>query len=349
MSSDLRNVLIASACGAAFIAVAFLAPSHRPTSVASAPTAPRQETAGAEPAPSATVEDLTTPLGPLPELDKFAFDCADFPAAAKPRCGAQVPGEQALLDLTEVYRPTRAPTYTPELADRTDAALRAAERLDPALLSPLKRAALQNAALWVFSQCSRFGQEPRAAAAAKAARALTKRFRVSKAELAALPGSATSASAWLGPLDKWTRGAAPRLFHTVADETARTHRSLSNASAFADVVRLVLLDETEQPILSDVVQRITMRRTEGKAVKVCIAELDPSAESCAGPGALVVVDAERGEHIAINPLVPPGCSGCHVNNTPRSNFGATLGAGFDDPAADSRLKQSLLQALRAAH
>jgi hypothetical protein len=336
MSFRPRDALLA-ASGLALIATAFLATPRlhtgNPRSVASVP-------------PSAAIASPlnTPPEMPLPVLQKFVFDCSPFAPAAARACPEPSADERALLDVSNSYRVTPLPAWSAELADRADAAMAAAARLDPRKLAPLERAALQNAALMLLSESLLFKKDTRAQQSATTARGLLKRFALTQTELTTLPG-AEVVTEWLGDGTAWQRGVAPKFFHTASDAFARAHRQLIGQGELADVVRLVLIDKGGVPFVSDVVERVVIRRTEADSVRVCIAELDPLTANCGMPGALHALDPARGQRV-IMPGTSAPCSGCHVNNRPGSaSFGPSAGFEMDKPVA-ARIKDILESALR---
>jgi hypothetical protein len=249
-----------------------------------------------------------------------------------------------LLAAASSYRVPPTPVWSSELADQVDAALASASRLDVAKLAPLERAALQNAALFLLSEATRFEKDSRAKHTATAARALVKEFALTSAEVTTLPGIEV-ASEWLGDAPTWQRGVAPRFMHTASDAFARAHRQLRRGDTLADIVRLVLVSKMGVPFVSNTVQRVVIKQTDADVVRVCIAELDPLGAQCGPPGALRVLAGDRGPR-TLAPSASAPCTGCHVNNRPGSvAFGPDT--GFDvDKGAVAQITGLLQPALR---
>jgi len=282
---------------------------------------------------------------PPPQL-AFVFDCQPFaPATAKP-CGALPKDEQALLDLVNAYRMPPPMAWSHALADRVEPAFDAAAHWDPRKLAPLERAALQNAVLELLAKSSLYEKDERFPKIAPKGRALLEKFALSRAEVGALPASTAAVSEWLGDSANWLQGVDKSSMHTASDGYARAHRQLQNGATVADVVRLALVDEKGAPYVSDIVQRLVIRRGDTDAVHVCIAELDPLSASCSTPGALRALDPARGAGLLKPPLTGAPCTVCHANNNPKTApFGPTTGFSVSG-ASVSRIKLSLERALR---
>jgi hypothetical protein len=282
----------------------------------------------------------TTPEPPPPHRLKFVFDCEPFTPATPGVCPELQVQERALLVLANTYRVPPVPAWQPELADRADAALKQADGLDARKLGPIERAAWQNAAIELLAWSSKFDKDPRAHSAAARARALVKKFSLSRAEIGALPASSTVLPAWLGDGASWQRGLDSRFMHTTSDGFARAHQQLRRNDDLADVTRLVLASDSGTAYVSDVVQRVVVRRTTADSVRVCIAELDPLSGSCGTAGALRALDPARGQSVVTPPHSAP-CSGCHTNNTPRATpYGPDTGFQLSDSSV-ARIKTSL--------
>jgi hypothetical protein len=221
----------------------------------------------------------------------------------------------------------------------------AAKRLNAHELSPLERAALQNAALWVASLSSWSEKDPRVSAIQRSARALIKKLALTQGEIAHLPAAAETASRWLGDGATWKRGVETRRLHSASDAHARSHLQLQRGDTLADLVRLILVSESGAPFAADVAQRIAIRRTEPDGVHLCVAELDPMSARCGVPGSLRPLAPARQANLlsATNGGAP--CSGCHANNHPNSApFGPDTGFQMSESSA-ARVKTSLQRAL----
>jgi hypothetical protein len=269
----------------------------------------------------------------------FDFDCSGLAPASAARCPAPRSELSTLLGAVNTYRVSAVPTWSAELK-AAPAALAAVAKLNPAELSPIERAALQNAALLLLSVATaREKADPSAPAVVDLARALVKRFALSQTEAAALPAADAAVSPWLGDGAAWQHGVSQRLLHTGADAFARAHTQLTNAGAFADVVRLVLVAQNGVPYVSNVVERVVLRRMVDQSVRVCIAEL---ALGCTTPGTLEAIDLARGHDTVAVPQDSIPCMGCHGNNKPGSrSFSTETGFAFADTKAADRIKLTL--------
>jgi hypothetical protein len=328
------------AAALALPAVAFFGPGSRQKApTASSVAAFSAASVYGSAAPSAPLEPAA-----LPRL-AFVFDCQSFAPASAKVCAALPADEQALLDLVNGYRMPPPMAWSHALAQRVEPAFDAAAQWDPRKLAPLERAALQNAVLELLAKSSLYEKDEHLPKIAPKGRALLKKFALSPAEQAALPASTGAVSEWLGEGTDWLQGVDKSSMHTASEGYARAHRQLQNGGTVADIVRMVLVDEKGAPYVSDIVQRVVIRRADADAVHVCIAELDPLSASCSTPGALRALDPVRGAGL-VKPLLGAPCTLCHTNNIPKTApFGPTTGFAVSS-ASVSRIKLSLERALR---
>jgi hypothetical protein len=213
-------------------------------------------------------------------------------------------------------------------------ALQQVAKLDVAKRAPLERAVLQNAVLEALS-CSSSPGNKQGGPIASLARPLIKKLALSNDERAALPTSAAVAEAWLGSPDTWLRGLPKTALHTVGDGNTRTHTQLRRDSSLADLVRMVLVGSDGTPYVSDVAQRLVIRRSAGDEIHVCIAVVDPLSATCNRAGSLTPLDKVAGERAISGPGSPP-CFGCHFGNRPQSApFGPDTGFAVSEPTIAS--------------
>ena len=320
-----------------FIALAFLGPgAHREHG--SGPTASTSARSAASAARA-----LAEPKAP-PRLP-FVFDCQQFAIASSKPCGSLPADEQTLLDLANIYRMPPVMTWSTELGDRFATALAKLAKLDAQKLAPLEKAALQNAALTLLSRSVSFQKDKSSHDFGPAARGLIKKLALSPAELAELPSSSAVAGEWLGAESDWHQGTDTVFMHTASDGYARVHRQLQRTDAVADVVRMALVNEAGAPFVSDLVQRIVIRRSTADGVHVCIAELDPLSASCSTSGVVRALEPGRGGAIVKPTTAAVPCFSCHVNNTPKAvPYGPKTGFQLNETSA-LRVKAILQRAL----
>jgi hypothetical protein len=317
------------------IATAFLTPPRRHAHT-EAPTSSASGRASASAAPEKPPA--------LTPAQTFVFDCAEFTPPIASACSAAPDAETAFLDLVNSYRVSALPcgTWWQTQLENATVELQSLAKLDPKQLPAVDRALIQNAALELLSCTSGHGaaakseMAPKNAAFSASARALIKNFALSAEEITALPMSTPELTPWLGDSANWQRGKGTSFLHTASEGYARAHQQLQQTTTVADVVRLVLVNQAGAPFVSDVVQRVAMRRREADGTHVCIAELAPAPTNC-GPATLHALDPERGA-AAVKSAAPPDCAGCHFDNTPRSApFGPETGFQVSD-ASVARIK-----------
>ncbi len=331
MSTRPVHWLIFASVAVPLLALAFFATPSRPTN--SSPAAAR---ASAPSKASAADEE------PVPSLLSYRFDCTGFAPAdpAGDACGPAPAEERALLDAANTYVMPRLPVFTPELTT----ALAGAEKLDEKSLTPLERAALQNAALTLLSLAQSPSADAHLADIRARARRLVQKFALPSKLVSDLPTAAASLPGWLGDGASWQRGVETRRMHPIADGFARAHQPLHRGETFADVVRLMLVSEKGEPVASDVIQRLTLRSTAADGVHLCVAELDPARARCPNASSLRVISADR-QTALIHPTRGATCSGCHPNNEPRAApFGPDTGFAVE-PREVAQLEPTLRRIL----
>jgi hypothetical protein len=280
---------------------------------------------------------------PVPPGLNPIFDCAGLGPAplALAACPAPPAAETQLLALANSYRVSVMPCSSWLSSADAQAALDAVANLNASDLAPLERAALQNAALELLSCLSMSATLGKNSKLSKSAKSVIAKLALSAKDKAQLPESTAVVGPWLGDSAGWLAGKDPRFFHTISDGFARAHHQIAKNGTFADVVRLVLVDKASKPFVSDIVERVVLRRAETDGIHVCIAELDPVSASC-GPAGLVPLKLDRGARVLAG---PPPCLGCHMNNLARAeSYGPEMGLAVAD-ASVTRIEEALSKTL----
>jgi len=266
-------------------------------------------------------------------MRRFLFECQSFEPNVPAVCTPAPGPEQALLDLVNSYRVSARPcgTWLPPDPSAPELALAGLDHLDATPLPPLDKALIQNALLQLAACGNATGAAQKPHTYAKHARALLPKFTLTAEETASLPTSADVLGPWPGDPTAWFDGHDPQQFHNRSDGFARAHRQIMKQNTLGDVVRLVLVDKAGAPFVSDVVQRVVLRRLDSDgAIHACFAELASPASGC--EPTLHPLTEERGTSVLGGykfTTVP--CNGCHTANMPKATpYGPNSGFAVDE-------------------
>lgn len=291
-----------------------------------------------QPAPVAvnTVPDIAVVDGEQLVGDATRYDCTDV--EPEPMTGA-CPETHGLGDdlivlsdelsaITADHLPASSPVWAP--AGR---ALTKAEGVDAASLAASERIALQNAAFHLARVAKTL--EP----------ALAQRAEKLVQRLAFVPAALidTDLEPWLGPKSAFSERHVPVIpfVHEQFFSETRVLRIVRTPSVRANFSKLVAIDPSGKPYVTNVVGSVEIRRGMDKHAAVCVVLVDPSRLRCGKLGGLRAIRS-----LADLPQTPflrhddrvAKCNSCHIDED--SVVGLKLLDGFE-PDHDRKVLDEL--------
>jgi hypothetical protein len=236
------------------------------------------------PAVQAVADSAVEEIAP-PFSDRVAYDCDLEPNPMNGPCESHAPGDD-LIALSDSFTMVTAGHMPPssEFWGPPTRALEQAESIDPASLVPAERIALQNAALHL----ERVSLRDLPALSRRAA-ALVKRLAMAPQPIA------TDLEPWLGPRSDWTFRASsivPNVHEQFHKET-RALRIVRTKTLRANFSKLVAIDPSGKPYVSDVIGSIEIRRGLGLDASACVVVVDPARLRCGKLAGLRAIRSPR--------------------------------------------------------